>query len=131
MSNYYKDVIIFENNEYSLYGIIKSEENPVKTLLRIQINGKIIDIGELINDDINREWVAANDYAIAILRNKNNENDNEIICIYYIPNSTFIFGDKRQLDTMYKALFNTALFNKNIDKNETQKTKVYDFRNRF
>ncbi|MCI8778459.1 MAG: hypothetical protein HFI87_04860 [Bacilli bacterium] len=61
MSNYYKDVIIFENNEYSLYGIIKSEENPVKTLLRIQINGKIIDIGELINDDINREWVAANE----------------------------------------------------------------------
>lgn len=129
MSNYYKDVIIFENNEYSLYGIIKSEENPVKTLLRIQINDKIIDIGELINDDINHEWVDANNHAIAILRNKNNENENEIICIYYIPTNTFIFGDQKQLDTMYKALFNTALFNKNIDENGKPKTKVYDFRN--
>lgn len=124
MATFYKDITIFKNTQYSLYGIIKSEENPTKTLLRIEINDKLIDIGELINDEKNREWVDVNDYAITILRSKNNENSNEIICIYYVPTNTFMFGDKKQLDIMYKTLFN-----KNIDKNETPKTKVYDLRN--
>ena len=123
VDNENEKITIFENDNYSLIATVKSREIPTETILNIHLDNNIIYLGELINSETIHEWPNVNDQAVAILRNKNNSNDNEILYIYYVPNNTFIFGNKKQLEIMYKTLFN---FNSNESKKG--KIKVHDLR---
>ncbi len=134
---------IFENDNYSLIATINLEKNSAETILNIHLdNNNIIPLGNLINDNTTHEWPKFNDDAVAILRNKDNSTDNEILFIYYVPNNAFIFGKQYQLKILYQILFEKnnkeelklfkelfkELHEELFEKNDKTKMKVHDFK---
>ena len=115
------DKIIFENLEYSLIASTENNNNFTVTHLKVNFHSNNVQeyIGSLINKNA-AEWVEANDLAIAILRNKNKEKDNEILYLYYIAKKCFIFGSQEQLSNLYKIFFS--------EQKNKQKVKVYDLK---